>query len=374
MRKDAIRRFVLPLAGALALSASLATDAQAQWQISTQDGKSTLKLGFLAQPQGEWIDTPSSEHTSQNLFLRRIRLILGGNIDERWSFFIETDSTNLGKATGEADPRETKNRGDIFLQDVVLTWSRGDAFKVDTGMLQVPVSHNTQQGAGSLLPIDNGPYSYLHGDPTTSRAGRDYGLQLRGYPFDQRMEYRLGVFQGYRGENATEPLRVTGRLVWYPFEADTGFFYTGTTLGTKRILALGASYDRQGGYRAAAGDIFYDQPLPNGDGVTLQADFIRYDGGDFFPLVGGEPQLPRQNAWLLEGGYYLHAVKMSPFVQLALRDFEDPAAPDESKSQIGVAWWPRGHRLNLKLAVARLERDGEPDRTQVVAQCQILTY
>jgi len=374
LRKEAIRRSLLPLAGALALTALTATDARAQAQISTQDGKSTLKIGLLAQPQGEWIDTPVSEHTSQNLFLRRIRLILGGNIDERWSFFIETDSTNLGKATGETDPTESKNHGDVFLQDVVLTWSRGDSFKVDTGMLLVPVSHNTQQGAASLLPVDYGPYSFLHSDPTTSRTGRDYGLQLRGYPFGQRMEYRLGVFQGYRGENATEPFRVAGRLVWYPFETDTGLFYTGTTLGTKRILALGASYDRQGDYRAAAGDVFYDQPLPNGDGLTLQADFIRYDDRGFFPPVGGEPQLPGQDTWLFEGGYYLHGVKLGPFVQMAGRDFDDPLTPDENRYQLGLAWWINGHRLNLKLSAARLERDGEPDRTQVVAQCQILTY
>jgi len=374
MRKDAIHRFALLLAGTIALTASLATDAHAQWQISTQDGKSTLKIGFLAQPQGEWMDIPGAEHTSQNLFLRRIRLILGGNVDETWSFFIETESANLGKATGDPDPEKTKNQGDIFLQDVVLTWSRGDAFKVDTGMLLVPVSHNSQQGAPSLLPIDYGPYSFLHSDPTTSRTGRDYGLQLRGYPFGQHMEYRLGVFQGYRGEDATEPFRMASRLVWYPFEADTGLFYTGTTLGTKRILALGASYDRQGGYSAAAGDLFYDQPLANGDGLTFQADFIRYDGGDFFPPVGGEPQLPRQNAWLIEGGYYLHAVKMGPFVQLARRDFQDPLTPDENKRQIGIAWWPNGQRLNLKLAAARLEKDGAPDRTQVVVQCQIFAY
>jgi hypothetical protein len=61
LRKDPIRRFGLPLSCALALAASLASEALAQWQISAQDGKSTLKIGFLVQPQGEWIDTADSE-------------------------------------------------------------------------------------------------------------------------------------------------------------------------------------------------------------------------------------------------------------------------------------------------------------------------
>ncbi len=359
---------------AASLSALFPADASGQWQITSPDGKAAFRVGFLVQPQGEWIETPDGESTSQNLFLRRARLILGGEFEPGWSFFIDTDSPNLGKATGSADPAEDKNQGDVFLQDVVLTWTRADALKIDAGMLLVPVSHNTQTGAASLLPVDYGPYSFLHSGPTASRTGRDYGVQARGYPFGRHLEYRLGVFQGYRSEEANEPFRVTARLVWYPFDADTGFFYTGTTLGARRILALGASLDAQGGYRALDADLFYDQPLSGGDGLTLEADFIRYDGRDFFPEVGGEPQLPLQEAWLLEGAYYFGAAKIGPFIQLARRDFRDPASADEDRAQIGLAWWPRGHRLNLKVGFGRLETQEEPDRLQAVVQCQIFTF
>jgi len=362
--------FILALAPAILA----AGEARSQWQISSQDGSSTLRVGFLAQPQGESLDVPGSPQSSRNLFLRRLRLIVGGEFDSRWSFFIDTDSPNLGKGTGQPEPEKSKNVGEIFLQDVVLTWSSDDAFKVDTGMLLVPVSHNTQQSAATLLTLDYGPYSCLHGDPTTSRMGRDYGVQLRGYPFRKHVEYRLGVFQGYRGEAAAEPFRLTGRLVWYPLEADTGFFYTGTILGAKRILAVGSSYDRQGEYRVASGDLFVDQPLFGGDGLTQQAALTHYDGRDFFPPSGGAPQLPEQGAWLMEAGYYSQAAKFGPFAQIARRNFKDPLTSDEGRAQVGLASWPLGHRLNFKLAAARLEQSGAPDRTQIVVQCQVFTF
>ncbi len=357
----------------LSLVASVAR-ADPPWVVKSADGKSSLTFGFLAQPQAEWFTTADGADTAKNLFLRRLRLVFGGSATGRISFFIDTDSPNLGKATGSPEPEENKSQGDIFLQDVILTWARGDALKIDAGMLLVPVSHNTQTSAASLLPVEYGPFSFLHSGPTASRTGRDYGAQVRGYPFGRHLEYRAGVFQGYRGEEASEPFRVTARLVWYPFEADTGFFYTGTTLGARRILAFGASYDRQGAYRAVDADLFYDQPLSRGDGLTLQADFIHYDGGDFFPEVGGEPQLPVQEAWLLEGGYIFGTTRIGPFVQWARRNFRDPLSADEERAQFGVAWWPRGHRLNLKVGLGRLEKEGAPTRLQGVVQCQIFTF
>ena len=71
------------------------------WQITSKDGKSALAFGFLLQGQAEWLTNPTADTTTQNLFLRRMRLIAGGQVNEKISFFIETDSPNLGK--GQAD-------------------------------------------------------------------------------------------------------------------------------------------------------------------------------------------------------------------------------------------------------------------------------
>jgi len=342
----------------------LARGAAAQWTVGSADGKSTLNLGFLSQLQAEWLENTEATNYAQNLFFRRLRMMAGGKINENLSFFFETDSPNLGKGQISG----SKVDSTIFIQDFSLTYSLGAAFKIDGGMLLVPVSHNSQQGATALLSIDYGPYSFLHSDPLNSKVGRDYGIQARGYLAGNHFEYRVGLFQGNRGTDAQEPFRTVARVVYYPFEADTGFFYTGTNLGKKRVWALGGSYDAQEDYRTYSGDVFIDQPVGGGDGVTFQFDFTRYDGGTTFTT------LPRQDATLAELGYYFHTVKLSPFLQYGKRNFDDPAKPDESKFQGGVAWWGNGHRFNVKLGAAVLKTEGATARHQYVVQWQVLTF
>ena len=131
------------------------------WKFTLADGKTSVSLGFLAQPQFEALEKPNASGYSDNLFLRRFRLIAGGKINSKLSFFVESDAANLGKQA--ADGTRT---ADFYLQDAILTYAFRPEFQIDGGMLLVPVSHNSQQSGASLLPVDYGPYSFLSSDPT----------------------------------------------------------------------------------------------------------------------------------------------------------------------------------------------------------------
>jgi hypothetical protein len=342
--------------------------AFAQWQIESKDGTSSLKFGFLIQPQLELLETVDQEAPSTNLFVRRLRLIVGGTLTEHWSFFFETDSPNLGKAhpnPGASQPG-AKDQGDIYVQDAYVTYSRGMAFKVDVGMIMLPHSRHGTQSAATLLAVDYGPYTFLDSSPCGERVGRDYGVQLRGYPAGQKLEYRLAVSQGVRGPEATNPLRVTGRAVYYPFGAETGFFYAGTFQGTKRQAGFGAGFDVQKDEHLYSADAFFETPVLGGrQGFTVQFNWMRYDGGTFLPA------LPKQDAFLFEAGYHVWNHRLTPFVQYQTRNFADTALPDQASFQAGAAWWLAGHQRNLKFSLGRQHTDGQPDRTQALVQFQL---
>lgn len=353
---------------ALASAAFLlaAAPAGAQWQIESEDGSTNLRLGFLVQGQAELLDTADGGHTSQNLYLRRLRLLLGGHLSEKWTFFVETDSPNLGK--GDTTGSGAKNEASVFVQDAYVTYNHNDAFKVEAGMLLPALCHNCAQSAATLLALDYGAYSFVSSTSLQARTGRDYGLQLRGYPARKHLEYRAWMLQGLRGPQSRNALRVGGRLVFYPFEAETGYFYTGTNQASRKILALGGSVDAQESYRSYALDFYYDRPLGGRNGVSLQGNWLHLDGGQLLP------GLVEQDVYLVEAGWYAARARLSPYVQYEKQDFEPSATADREQFQVGLAWWLKGHSRNLKAGWGQQHVEGQPDRNQFQLQLQIFVF
>jgi hypothetical protein len=332
------------------------------WKFTLNEEKTAISLGFLLQPQFESLENIAGTDSSENIFFRRIRFIAGGKITPKLSFFVESDNPNLGKKAANGE-----RINEFFLQDAYVSYAFRPEFQLDGGMILVPVSRNAGQSAASLLAIDYGAYSFLASDPTRSKTGRDYGLQARGY-IKKHFEYRVGLYRGNTNHDGSFPYRYLARFVYYPLEADTGFFYTGTTHGQKKIIAIGASFNRQGNYSASSIDFFFDHPVKNGDAVTFQADFTHYDGGTSFIA------LPKQNDWLLEGSYYIKKVRLGPYVQFASRELSNPNSLDDSKIQGGVAYWIQKHKLNIKAGYGKLLKDHLPDRSQFVVQTQFFYY
>ena len=65
---------------------------------------------------------------------------------------------------------------------------------------------------------------------------------------------------------------------------------TKTTFGTKKVLALGLSHDRQSGFQATGADVYLDVPL-RGNAVTFQANFVHLDGGSLLPSLAEQDTL-----------------------------------------------------------------------------------
>jgi hypothetical protein len=329
---------------------------------------SSVKIGFLLQPAYEVVGSSTLDSGSQNVFVRRVRLLLGGTLFKDFEYFFDTDYPDLFKANASTG---SKNTPGMNVQDAFATWKAiGDQLKIDLGYMLPPLQHNAVQGATTLYGWDYFAYAFRHSGAFNSSGnpiGRDAGVQLRGLVLDGHLEYRVGLFQGRRNAasdtqvGSRNMFRVAGRVQVNILDPEPGFFYAGSYLGAKKILSLGASYDFQDSYKRWAVDAFAD--LPAGPGVfTGQVNFVHADGDDFLmnppAMAGGTatPALPEQNAIMAEVGYLVDDVNLSPILRFERLWFP---ASDASETRFGggLAFWPYGHNVNVKAFFQRITPD-----------------
>jgi len=341
--------------------------AQPAFKIETPN-KSSVKFGLLLQPQFQAsqprFGTPASmlDGFSNNYFIRRTRILVGGTLFGKFDYFVDTDFANLFLAstttttdptTGTMTTTTLKNTPGMNIQDAFITWkAAGDLFKIDAGYMLPPLAHNAVQGATTLYGWDYFFYTFRSGNlfgSSASPVGRDAGVQLRGLVLGGLLEYRVGAFQGVRqNPSATDAaarnmFRAAGRVQINLMDPETGFFYAGSYLGTKKILSIGGSFDVQdtsdtSAFKYFAGDGLVDMPL--GPGVfTAQVNFAYWDGGTTIALA-------KSKAIMGEVGYLIGGVRLSPIVRV--EHLWVTNANDETYLGGVLAFWPYGHNTNLK--------------------------
>jgi hypothetical protein len=341
--------------------------AEAKWYepvaspTKIETATSSVKLGALMQGQFESVGSSGLDGMSNNLFMRRARILLGATLFDDLEFFFETDFADLHKANAEG----VKSTPGMNIQDAFFTYKGlGDPLKVDFGYILPPSSHNGLQSAASLYGWDYYANSFRNSNAFNTSAGpvgRDLGLQLRGLLLDKKLEYRLSALQGLREPatmtdvQAQNMFRLAARVQVNVLDPETGFFYGGTYFGAKQILSFGAFYDFQDEYKHWGVDGFLDMPLGPG-ALTVQANLVQYDGGDYIAA------LPKQTSIMAEAGYTFAAARLSPIVRFETRTMDESSAasPDETRISGGLAYWLHGHKFNLKAFYTRVNPDPAP--------------
>ncbi len=349
-------RLRLPFAFAIAAGLALillADPARAQVVVKVNDTVN-FRLGFQLQGWADFLQDPVSQGYSRNFFLRRVRLILAGNVAKNVSFFFLTDNPRLGNTPKALD-------AGFLVQDAFGEWKvlGNDMFIFDVGKMLVPFTRNSLQSTSSHLALDAGTWTFLQdagaGNGLQGDAGRDLGFQFKSYLAADHLEVRAGVFDGFRapanaaGASSRNPPRFLGRVVYNFLDTEKGYVSVGTNLGKKKILAIGGGYDTQGGYSSPAtdtrpagkgyqgygGDLMIDWPIgptdpaKGQDAVTAHADYIHFDGGCRANAVGIVATncliagLQRQEEVFTDLGYYSNAIKLQPFVRFEARRFTD---------------------------------------------------
>lgn len=349
-------RFVLPAAVVVAILA-VAAPANAQAVLKVSDTVN-FRFGALLQAWADWQQlSDTSGNTAgyqQNLFIRRARFIFAGNVAKDVSFFLDTENTNLGKS-----PKNTTGTqlGTGFqLLDFYGSWKIADEFALQGGLILIPLCRNCNESAASQLTLDYGSFSFLEGAATGATIGRDTGFQALGYLFNKRLEYRAGAFQGARQTNSKNSFRFTGRLMYNFFEIEQGNFYAGTYLDKKKVLAIGASYDTQNNYAAYAFDGFLNLPTGGGNALTVELDYVHYDGGTTFTT------LYKQGTFMGQAGFYFGGAKLMPFFRYEEETFTDAARKvgNSRNIQAGLTWYPFGQNYKITGAWTRRQKPDDP--------------
>ncbi len=324
-----------------------------------------LRFGTLIQAWGDAAQDATTKGYADNLFLRRMRILIAGQLSPTVTFFFQTDNPNLGKAP--------KNLGGGFItQDAYIEWKpRSNAFMLDAGLMLPPLCRDCLGSAGALLSLDYNSWSFLESAPTQSSVGRDTGVLAKGYLSKGHFEYRVAAFQGFRAAGARNALRETGRIQYNVWDTETGYVYPEVYFGNKRILALGVGADRQQKYKAYTVDAQLSVPIAKTknafNGILTLYSF---NGGSTFTAI------PDQRDGALQLGYYLAPTKVMPFFRYEKQDFRASAnnPKDNSRYQAGLAWYPNGNNFNVKGAYTRVDPRVGNKTNQYTVQMQFFYF
>jgi hypothetical protein len=335
--------------GSVLLLAAFSMPATAQIVVKNEDV--TFKFGVQGQLWADWTqDSSGTQGYQQNFYLRRARLIMAGDVGKDISFFFETDDPKLG-----ITPKNLS--AGFIIQDALIEWKPTKVFQISGGLMFVPFARNELQSTLSYITLDISPIAVVNNAATQSSALRDLGFQFKGFFANERLQYRIGAFDGQRDANGKNSLRTAAYLQYDFFDKEKGYLFTGTGLGKMKILAIDAGIDKQGAYRGYSANTALALPVNKGDEVAAQVQYIHYDGRTKFTAI------PNQNDVMLEAAYYAHKAKIQPFAKYETQAFVAAAnaAKDVNRAGMGANYYIRGQNLKWTAQYLRaMPRNGSP--------------
>lgn len=293
---------------------------------------------------------PDQEGRITDFFVRRARIILQGRPTESVSYYLQVGQDNIGAKLLTDD-------GSIRIKDAYINYRANDGLQAVVGQFKIPfLRANLESGFNQLL-VDRGALPALR----SSREGsRDLGVMVWGNL--QGFQYRAALFDGSDQEvrNPETHLRGSGRIAYNWFTNETGLSYTGTSIGSRRVLQLAAQVDAQDSrldqrdeaafqalqrdYRAYAVEGYVEQPFASAWTVTAEAAW--FDRRDDYL----EPGIATRTV----KGYYAQAGVLLPGhigpgrFQPAFRreDWDTDRGPQETnttRNTVGVTYFISGH-------------------------------
>jgi len=231
--------------------------------------KGFIDIGALVQAQYRIEqDAAGSGHDPSNDFLlRRARIVLSGQFNDNIGFLIDTDvsyatgpgtTPNVpaaGAAPGGASPTATGVYNGIYLLDAVAMYKVSKEFQLDAGLMLISgMNHNALTSGAKYASVNNFTTYF---SANSQRATRDVGVAIRGLLLDDRLYYRLGVFNGVQtratttgtaanpGINPGDAPRFAGTLRFNIAGKEDGYAFCQVCFAKSPIVSIGVGADYQ---------------------------------------------------------------------------------------------------------------------------------
>ncbi|HEX7190446.1 MAG TPA: porin [Thermoanaerobaculia bacterium] len=345
-----------------------ATTAPPQAVIKVNDNV-MFRFGVLVQPQVDMQETATgTDGYAQNVMLRRVRLMMGGQVTKNVFFFFDTEASRDGNATTAGAKNWTTS---FQVLDAVAEYRYSKPLNIWAGLIYLPTSREALKSSASVFMLDQNLYAYTATTALMGTAGRDTGVMARGYFDNDKIEYRAGIFSGFREAGLRNSMRRIARIQYNFLDTEpyTLPSYPGSYFGAKKIVAIGAAYDAQNDYRGYTSDLFIDIPVKFGS-FQSTVTWQQLDGAKTVLA------LPKSDTFAIDAGAYAKSVKIGPWVRYEERNYSDAAnkSKNEKHEIAGINWYPSLNNFNVKVGYGVLKPAVGRNVKDVTVQMQFYFY
>jgi phosphate-selective porin OprO/OprP len=262
-------------------------------------------------------------------------------------------------------PAVTGSNPGAFLEDAQIGWdvSKQGTFRVMFGQYKVPFGHQELTSSGSQLFVDRAEVSNQYA------RGRDLGLGVIGVLFNNKLEYRAGLYNGNgltRSTNDNDQFQYNARVMWQLSGNQnlkqrgwvSGAFYSeGDFESTdKPLIAVAGNFEKNDFHRTTTGNDLKDTIYGldgtfKYKGVFATAEYyVRErtpETGSKFNSDGWFGQLAynfgKQRRWAVAGRYG----KFDPSDLVS--------ANDRKEWRVGLSYFYSRHTLKVQADFGQLE-------------------
>jgi hypothetical protein len=290
------------------------------------DDTAYMRINYQFQLYGTYRDTgsgPTGTDTTTDFFFRRNRLTVSGVATDKLSYILMLEHSGERKIGPVEVVDEAVGEFNV-LEGFVIAELSG-AVKFNAGKMKIPFMREILEGCFSNLSLDRSLFIY-----SPYQRSRDTGVALWGNLMKSKVQYILSAMDGQESVDAPKSSpRFGGRVHLALLDPEDTYGYSGTYMGNKMVLTIGAAAQYEPGaaysdtaaqtgekdYTAWTADLFFEYPIGSAGTVTLSGAYLKTDFDGAYtgsnPDPGSVGLDGEKKGWYAKAGY-LHQNKIGP--------------------------------------------------------------